>query len=134
MEILQNLIMIVLAIIAAVHALWGIGFWFPIRDEGKLVRAVVGAKEATRMPGAIPCAMVSAGLIVVIGAVSADPSWLRFAILGVAVIVFLVRGVMPWMPMWRRMTPQEPFATLDRRYYGPCCLLLGIGIAALIVA
>ena len=56
MEILQTLIMIVLALVAVVHALWGIGYWFPIRDERKLVRTVVGAMDATRMPGAIPCA------------------------------------------------------------------------------
>lgn len=72
MEILQTLIMIVLALVAVVHALWGIGYWFPIRDERKLVRTVVGAMDATRMPGAIPCAMVAAGLIIVVAALSAD--------------------------------------------------------------
>lgn len=131
MEILQTLIMIVLALVAVVHALWGIGYWFPIRDERKLVRTVVGAMDATRMPGAIPCAMVAAGLIIVVAALSADKSWVRLTILGAAAVVFFVRGALPWVPMWRRMTPQEPYATLDRRLYGPTCLLLGIGIATL---
>ena len=28
-------------------------------------------------------------------------------------------------------TPEQPFATLDVRYYSPLCLAIGIGFAAL---
>jgi len=129
MTILVTLLATVLSVVAIIHALWGIGVWFPIRDEERLVKCVVGAADATRMPGPIPCALVSAGLIVVVFSLVADPNFLRDLILGTSAIVFLLRGILTWLPMWRRMTPQQPFAKLDQMIYGPTCSLLGIGIA-----
>ncbi len=128
MTILVNILVAVLAIVSAVHALWGTGFWFPIRDEERLVRCVVGAAGATRMPGPIPCALVSAALIVVIFALRASPNGLRDFVLWGSAMAFVARGCLAWIPMWRKMTPEEPFATLDRWVYGPGCLALGIGI------
>ena len=42
-----------LIVIAAVHLLWALGFWWPIKDEAALARAVVGTKGIDRMPGAV---------------------------------------------------------------------------------
>lgn len=128
MSILVSSLISLLAAVAFIHFLWAIGFWFPIRDEARLVRAVVGAKDATRMPGPIPCAAVTAALTVVILALLSGPSWQRESILLTAAILFFLRAALSWVPMWRRMTPQEPFATLDRFAYGPLCLLMGVGI------
>ena len=128
MTILVSSLIAIIGAVAAIHIMWGIGFWFPIRDEERLVRAVVGAKDATRMPGPIPCGMVSASLIVVMFALPAPHALVRDIVLGLATLLLALRGVLAWVPMWRRMTPQEPFASLDRYAYGPLCLAISIGI------
>ncbi|MCO4847882.1 MAG: DUF3995 domain-containing protein [Yoonia sp.] len=125
---LELILCIVLAAIAILHTAWAIGLWVPIRDEARLVHAVVGAQGATRMPGPIPCALVASGLVVVILSIIAGPSVVRTVILIAAGVVLSLRGSLAWIPFWRRMTPVEPFATLDRRVYGPLCLMLGVGI------
>ncbi len=48
-------------------------------------------------------------------------------------LVFLGRGVAGFTPAWRRHTPEQPFATLDIRYYSPLCLAIGLGFAALAI-
>uniref|UniRef100_UPI0040482795 DUF3995 domain-containing protein n=1 Tax=Yoonia sp. TaxID=2212373 RepID=UPI0040482795 len=133
MTILVFILTAVLALASLVHALWGFGIWFPIRDEERLVRYVVGAGGATRMPGPIPCALVALGLFIVICALITQPSWLGNLVLWISAPVFLFRGVLAWVPMWRRMTPQEPFATLDRYVYGPVCIALGLGIVTVVL-
>ena len=125
------LVSAVLIVIAAVHFLWALGWWFPIREEARLVRAVVGVKGAERMPGPIPCALVVAAMLVAAGLPWIADGTLRQVALILAATGFVIRGVLPWRPFWRRLTPQEPFATYDRRYYGPLCLALGLGFAAL---
>jgi hypothetical protein len=118
-------------VLAVLHLLWAIGFWFPIRDEERLVAAVIGMRSATRMPGPIPCALVATGLL----SASLWPWIMQGAARATGLVllatVFLIRGLLPWRPVWRRITPQEPFASLDRRVYGPLCLALGAGYAFL---
>ena len=125
------LVSAVLIVIAAVHFLWALGWWFPIREEARLVRAVVGVKGAERMPGPIPCALVVAAMLVAAGLPWIADGTLRQVALILAATGFVIRGLLPWRQFWRRLTPQEPFATYDRRYYGPLCLALGLGFAAL---
>ena len=115
---------LVLGVIAALHGLWGLQIWVPIRDEEQLARTVVGAKSVTRMPGAIPCFFVVAGLVVIIIAL-----WLSFApILWLAIAVFALRGGLAYTKLWRQMTPEEPFASFDQKYYAPLCLGLAAGL------
>jgi hypothetical protein len=45
-----------------------------------------------------------------------------------AAAVFLLRGAVTYMPFWRRVAPEQPFARLDRQYYAPLCLLIGVGL------
>lgn len=125
---LELILSVALATVAALHGAWAIGLWVPIRDEARLVRTVVGAQGATRMPGPIPCAIVASGLLIIILSIGAEASGFRTVILGASGIVLVVRGGLSWLPFWRKMTPVEPFATLDRRVYGPLCLILGVGV------
>ena len=56
------------------------------------------------------------------------------ALAGLAVaFVFLARGIAGFTPAWRRLTPEQPFASLDVRYYSPLCLAIGSGFAALAI-
>ena len=50
MTILAALASAVLIIIAAIHLLWALGYWWPIRDERALAQAVIGTKGVERMP------------------------------------------------------------------------------------
>ena len=107
MTILALILSAVLLALAGLHILWAIGFWFPIRDEAALVKAVIAW----------------------------SPWWgeslLRQASVGLFALVFLVRGALAYTSFWRRLTPQEPFATLDRTRYGPLCLAIGLGFVVL---
>jgi hypothetical protein len=120
-----------LGAVAALHLLWALGLWWPWREERALVRAVVGVAGAERMPGPIPCALV----VLVCALAASLPwwplGWARQAGLVLAFGVALLRGVMPWMRPWRRVAPQEPFASLDRAVYGPLCLLAAAGFLIL---
>ena len=122
--VLNLLITLILLPIAVVHAVWGLGIWFPARDEETLAHAVVGARNTTRMPGPIPCFLVSGALALAMIIV-----WGSGPIIGVIIwcvaAVFLFRGVIAYTKLWRRMTPELPFARLDRMYFGPLCLLIG---------
>ncbi len=120
----------VLLVIAALHLLWAIGYWFPIKDEAALARAVVGAKGMEKMPGAVPCALVVVALLFAIMCLWWPQSMVRSLAVGAIGAVFLVRGAVAYTAFWRRLTPVEPFATLDRRYYAPLCLVLGLGFIA----
>lgn len=124
----------VLGALALLHILWGIGFWWPIRDEDRLVAAVIGLRGATRMPGPIPCSLVAVGFLAALIWLWLPPGTLRQAGLALAATAFGIRGFVPWRPGWRMMTAREPFATLDRRAYGPLALVLAAGFAAHFIA
>lgn len=129
MIFLAALLSIALLIPAAFHLLWAIGYWTPIKDEIALARATVGAKGITRMPPAIPCAVVAMALLfaAILPHIPAFP--LHSLLMSGAAAVFLMRGLMAYTPYWRAQFCEEPFATLDRRFYSP--LILAIGVAFL---
>ncbi|MGR3713018.1 MAG: DUF3995 domain-containing protein [Shimia sp.] len=119
------LISALLLIPAALHLLWAIGYWTPIRDETALTRAVVGANGFTRMPGAVPCAVVAMALLfgMLLPHLTGFP--LRNLLMAGAAAVFLGRGAITYTTLWRTRFTEQPFATLDQRLYGPLCLVVG---------
>lgn len=125
--IIASLLSVVLLALAVLHVMWGIGYWFPIEDEAQLVRAVAGFPDAEEMPGAVPCSLVAVALFMAVTCLWWSPGPFRFLALAVIGTVFVARGVAAFTPVWRKLTPVEPFATLDRKYYGPLCLALGLG-------
>ncbi|MEM8537392.1 MAG: DUF3995 domain-containing protein [Pseudomonadota bacterium] len=120
------LLTFILGLIALLHLAWALRIWFPIREEAALARAVVGAKGIAQMPNTAACLFVVLALAVVVAAL-----WLqhfalaRLLLLG-ATLVFLVRGAVAYTPIWRRITPEEPFRSNDARFYAPLCLLIGV--------
>ena len=128
-------------LIAAVHFYWGLGGLWPARNATSLARAVVGARGITRMPAATACLTVAAVLVAigswplyataVLPAIS--PSWFVYAAGTAIAAIFLARGVAPYLVIWRRRTPEQPFVSLDRWLYGPLCLALGTGFAVLLL-
>ncbi len=125
--IIESILSVVLLALSVLHVLWGIGYWFPIQDESALVRTVTGFAGAEEMPGAVPCALVAVALFMAVSCLWWPPGAFRFLALSVIGTVFVARGAAAFAPFWRKLTPVEPFATLDRKYYGPLCLMLGLG-------
>jgi hypothetical protein len=134
MILLAAILTLTLAAIAVLHAYWGFGGVWPGRDAADCARRVGGFRGVRAMPGPAACFAVAAALAIA----ALVPMFIvgRFGVLsalaGLAVaLVFLGRGGAGFTPAWRRHTPEQPFATLDVRYYSPLCLAIGIGFAAL---
>jgi hypothetical protein len=132
---LATILTVVLAAIAALHAYWGLGGVWPGRDAADCARRTGGFRGARSMPGPAACFAVAAALAIA----ALIPIFLtrQFGLLallaGVGVaLVFLGRGIAGFTPAWRRLTPEEPFATLDVRYYSPLCLIIGAGFLVLV--
>ncbi|MEO3997370.1 DUF3995 domain-containing protein [Mesorhizobium sp. CAU 1732] len=133
------LLAFVLTGLAAIHVYWAMGGVWPGTDEKSCARAIAGFKGIDRMPGPGPSffvaailfatavlALVSAG-IVALPLTDTIVSFAAFA----AALVFLGRGIAGFTPAWRRLTPEMPFASNDRRWYSPLCLLVGAGFTLL---
>ena len=131
----------ILLAIAALHAYWGAGGVWPGTDERSCARMVGGFRGATRIAGPASCFAVASALAVAAAIALAlggrvplpvPATLLRLAGLGAA-LVFLGRGIAGYTPAWRRLTPEQPFATLDVRYYSPLCLAIGAAFVTLIL-
>ena len=102
----------------------------------------MGAKGITQMPNFWACSFVTVALLV--GSVialnlgrvirlNAVPFWL-FQLLGAGfAFVLLARGIVGFTPFWASLTPEEPFKTLNRLYYSPLCLALGLSVSVLLL-
>ncbi|MBS8225852.1 DUF3995 domain-containing protein [Vannielia litorea] len=131
MTVVALVLSAVLIVLAALHLLWALGWWFPLGDERALARAVVGAAGIERMPGAAVTALVVVALLFAAAWPWMAAGWFTTVGIAALVAVFLLRGGAAYLAGWRRIVPEEPFATLDRRAYGPLCLGLGTGFLIL---
>jgi hypothetical protein len=125
---------IVLALLAALHAYWGSGGFWPGRDSESLARIVVGSPPGTPAPGPGPCWAVAVVLLgamaVVLGAAGLLPlpvpaGWVRGATLfGAAVL--LLRGLLGWGASLARRKTGTPYFRLNILLYSPLCLFLSL--------
>jgi hypothetical protein len=141
MTVLATVLALVLAAIAALHVYWGFGGLWPGSDLSDLARRVAGFKNGGGRSAQSPaaCLLVAAALCfsaliaLILGGVIASP--LPYIVVVSAalliMLIFLGRGVAGYTPAWRRLTPVQPFAALDVRYYSPLCLAIGVGLAVL---
>jgi hypothetical protein len=138
--ILASAIAAVLFAIAALHAYWGVGGVWPGSDARSCARTVGGFPGATAMPGPMPCFAVAAAILIVAIVALAQGGLIRLPLPDAAVatatfgaaLVFVARGVAGYTSAWRQLTPEQPFATLDMRYYSPLSLAIGVGLLALL--
>jgi Protein of unknown function (DUF3995) len=130
-----------LVAIAALHAAWAFGAHWPAQNERDLVALVVGQTGRRRMPSTFEClraasAILLAGLVALAAAdlmLVPGPPVLVSAAGALVAVVFAGRGMAAYLPAWRRRFSQEPFAMLDRAWYGPFCLLFALAFALLVV-
>jgi nicotinamide riboside transporter PnuC len=133
--VLALLLFVGIGAIAVIHVLWGLGYNWPEANEEALARSVVGDGRR-RMPSAWQCYAVAAALAVlavwpfVLLGRDEEP-WAQ-AVTFIGAGIFMARCVAGYTPTWRMHFRDEPFATRNRRYYSPYCLLMGIGYLALL--
>ena len=139
--VLPWMLTIVMVALAGLHAYWGLGGLWPGTDQQSLARIVVGVPGIRRMPPPAACLAVSVVLLVVglwpllaTFVVPTNRLALFMNLNGAGCMaVFLARGIAGYLPFWRRLHPEQPFADLDRRFYSPFCLALGIGFGVLLL-
>jgi len=120
--------------IAALHVAWGEGTSWPLPDHATLNRTVLGREGADPTAGfgqGRPACYAVAGALTAAAALVAGrprslPGLRRLGVGGV-VAVLTVRGLAGVSGRTRLLVPMatgETFTRLDRRCYGPLCLLL----------
>jgi hypothetical protein len=131
--LLALLLFLAVFALSLVHFNWSRGSHWPMESEEALARAVVGDGRR-RMPGRLPCLAVSFILcmVAIFPLCALDPAS-RLPVRHISVViagVFVARGIAGYSPTWRQHFRDEPFATLDKRYYSPLCILLGLAYVA----
>ena len=140
--IIATLASFTLAILSVLHLVWGFGVTWPEADSRALARRVAGFKGIDRMPRPAACFFVAAMLafaalatLMAAGlAPTRYPEWIVLTAVSAVAAVFGLRGVLAYSPAWRARTPEEPFATLDRRFYGPLCLAISAALTFVVFA
>lgn len=129
---------LILAVLAGLHAYWGLGGVWPGTDPKSCALTVAGFKGIDRMPPPASAFGVAAALAAVAlialtlgGAIDLPLPAMLVSLAGLgAAAVFVGRGIVGFTPAWRRLTPEMPFARNDRFFFSPLCLMIG---AALII-
>jgi hypothetical protein len=134
--VLALLLTAALFALAGIHLYWGLGGRWPGHDEASMVEHVVGRTRGMRAPGLLASTGVAlalaAGGVLVAATLTPTPwdGWLKAARWGLFA-VFAGRGLATYVPPVFRYAEGTPFATLNRRAYGPLCLAIAWGILAL---
>jgi len=134
---IASLVFIPLLAVFIAHLMWAFGSSWPVADRRTLARTVVGRPGIARMPSRLltfllALAIFAAGIVALM-LTDPNPNGGLTAIGALAGAVFVFRGILGYLPQWRALTPEQPFATLDRRVYSPLCLFIGAGFVFLVV-
>jgi hypothetical protein len=122
--------------LAGIHLYWAFGGRWPGHDEASMVEHVVGRTRGMRAPSllsglAVALALATGGVLVLATlAPTAWDGWLKAA-RWLLLAVFAGRGLATYAPPIFRYAEGTPFATLNRRAYGPLCLAIALGILVL---
>ena len=128
---------ILLFTVSIAQFIWAFGGTWPAADSQSLARTVIGQPGISRMPSRLVSFLV--GLLILATGIwvlllSGDDKNLTITLGGLVIgAVALLRGIATYLPQWRRLTPEEPFATLDRKFYGPTALAIGIIVIGLCI-
>ena len=135
------LVFVTLLAISLLHLAWALGSPFPCEDRNALVRTVVGRSGGGGMPPDLSTALVAAAIFLAALWPLMMRGWIltsvpvplqRFGAI-ILILVFLGRGVTGLTPWFRRLLPEEPFMTLNRKYYSPLCIALGLCYLAILI-
>jgi len=129
---------IILTGVAVLHLHWVFGGYWPAANRAALPQTVVGSQDITRMPPAwltviVALLIFAAGMLPMLWVFHPLMPRLLWLAMTIMTAIFTLRGIASFTPYWRKMQAGEPFATLDRKYFGPLCLTLGFGFAFLLL-
>jgi hypothetical protein len=135
------LIALLLTVVSAMHFAWAFGSHWPTQSESELARMVVGTNGITQMPPQILTGIVAVLIALAalwplawIGAVNLRlPSWIITSGMVVLTLIFLSRGIAGYLPIVTSTSAEEPFATLNRLYFSPLIIVVGLMFAALLM-
>ncbi|MEO1745111.1 MAG: DUF3995 domain-containing protein [Pseudomonadota bacterium] len=135
------LITVILVITATIHAYWAMGGVWPGTDDRSLAKTVVGTNGIETMPprwitGLVTVAIFAAAFLPMawLGWISVPlPSWTLTTGMMVLTLIFLGRGLGGFVPAVKRMNSEEPFATLDAKYFSPLILAVGLALSYLLI-
>lgn len=134
-------IFLTLSAAAALHLYWAAGGYWPAQSKETLAQTVIGSKGTRHLPPPwltvlVAVAIFLAGLLPLLWVASAGQilpeALLKFAAITLFAI-FTLRGIASYTRFFRRLHGEEPFASLDRRYFGPLCLLIGAGMGVILL-
>ena len=140
--LISIVVFVTLLAISALHLGWALGSTFPCKDRETLVRTVVGRSGGGgAMPPSFSSALVAAAIFLAALWPLMMQSWiLTFVPAGlqgvgaiVLILVFLGRGAIGLTPWFARLLPEEPFVSLNRVYYSPLCIALGLCYLILLI-
>lgn len=135
-------IFVILALTAALHVYWAAGGLWPGKDGASLARTVIGANGIDRMPPAWLTGLIAIGIAAAalwpmlwLGWIAAPlPGWLVTTGMIVLTLVFLGRGAVGFVPAVQAANSEQPFATLNARYFSPLIVVIGLALLWLLVA
>lgn len=139
MSVLAGGMIAVLLGAGGMHALWGLGICWPIRDERRLAQAVVGGKGVTRMPpgwmafGVTGLTVLGALWTCFLAGWIGAPIWLMRLGGWTMCAILLLRGTSTYLRGWLPWPVEPVFDHLDRVYFAPLILFLGLGTLALLL-
>ena len=135
MRTTTRLLSSVLATLAVLHALWGLGSAFPFRTRRDLADVVIGSST---VPPSLACFAVAGalatGAVVVRNVIPVPPRERRLFLCGMGAL-FGIRSALGFLGKTALVSPgsdSERFVRLDRRIYAPTCR--GLAIASLVSA
>lgn len=140
MTYLASFFAIVLFLTAGVHIAWGLGVLWPAKTEKQLIKTVIGFPGATQMPNKwitfiVALGIAVAGVFLIWGAnlISLPlPQFIKILGLATLTAIFLIRGVLGLMPFGPFINSTEPFNALNKRYYSPLIVAIGVCCAILL--
>jgi len=118
---LASLIFIPLLAISIVHMAWAFGATYPVKDEKmppRLASFAVSLLSFAAGIWALALTDPSTSVLLTIGGV-------------LLTLAFLGRGIFGYTKRWRELTPEEPFASLDKKIYSPLFIFIGTGFLIL---
>jgi len=133
---IASFVFIPLLAITFAHLMWAFGSTWPVQDRRTLASTVIGRPGADMPPRLIifgvAVLVFTSGIWALAMTDPGDGLALTLGGMGFSAM-YLTRGIAGFTPHWRRLTPEEPFATFERKLYAPLCLGIGAGFLFLVI-
>ncbi len=118
--------------LSVLHIYWALGGVWPARSKEDFYRTLIGAPNGENKPPSAALTFLVALLIFIAGLfalpiINEMLPRLRALSLVFTTIIFLGRGFATYIFTGYFKSTLEPFQTLNRRYFSPLCIILGVG-------